>query len=131
MEHSEVTDPATFATAFDQALNAGDLDRLLRLYDPQACIRTSEGPVVECADLISRELNNLISAKAHLENRLRQLFRRGEVALIVVDYTLQINTPDGQRIAIEGTATNVLEHTPEHGWRMIIANPEGSHNRLL
>ena len=118
--------PATFANEFDQALNSGDLDRLVQLFDPQACMRTSDELVVEGIELISRELRKLLSAKAQLENRFRQLLRHGEVALILVDWTLQTDTPDGQRITTRGTATNILKYTAEHGWRMIICNPQGT-----
>lgn len=126
MNHSIVTDPATFATAFDHALNAGDLDRLLQLYDPQASMRTSNGSVGQGIDLISRELRSLISAKAQIKNRLRHILQHHETALIVVDWTLEINTPDGQRVTTQGAATNVLRQTAEHGWRMIIGNPQGT-----
>jgi ketosteroid isomerase-like protein/phenylpyruvate tautomerase PptA (4-oxalocrotonate tautomerase family) len=121
----KITDPATFATAFDHALNSGDHDRLQALYDPEATMRTSDGSVVEGHDLVGQELKNLIAVQARLENRTRHVFRRGDVALIIVDYTLRITTPDGQQVDSRGTATNVLKHTPEHGWRMIIANPQG------
>lgn len=120
-----ITDPADFATAFDHALNAGDADRLLALYEPDATMRTSDGSVVEGHDLVGQEVKNLIAAHAHLDNHSRHVFRRGDIALIIVDYTLWITTPDGQRIESRGTATNVLKHTPEHGWRMLIANPQG------
>ncbi|BCJ37173.1 hypothetical protein Athai_46760 [Actinocatenispora thailandica] len=120
-----ITDPADFATAFDHALNAGDADHLLALYEPDATMRTSDGSVVEGHDLVGQEVKNLIAAHAHLDNHTRHVFRRGDIALIIVDYTLWITTPDGQRIESRGTATNVLKHTPEHGWRMLIANPQG------
>ncbi|MET9263869.1 nuclear transport factor 2 family protein [Amycolatopsis sp. NPDC004079] len=125
VDHPIITDPATFATAFDQALNAGDLDRLLSLYDPDAAMRISDGSVVHGHERVGQELTGLIAAEAQLENRTRHVFRHNDVALIVVDYTLRITTPDGQRADTQGTATNVLRHTPGRGWRMIIANPPG------
>ena len=125
MKHSIVTDPTTFPTAFDHALNAGDLDRLVCLYDPQAAIRTSEGSVGRGVDQITQEMGKLISAKALIDNRLRHIFQNGDTALIV-DWTLELNTPDGQRVKAQGTATNVIRQTADHGWRMIISNPQGT-----
>lgn len=121
-----VTDPATFPTAFDHAVNAGDLDQLLRLFEPQACIRKSDDSVGEGTDQISGELRNLLSAKAQLHNHLRRLFRSGETALIVVDWTLELNNPDGKRVTTQGTATNVIRQSAENGWRMLIANTQGA-----
>lgn len=125
VDHAIITDPATFASAFDQALNAGDLDRLHSLYDPDATMRASDGSVVHGHEQVGQELKRLIAAEARLDNRTRHVFRQSDVALIVVDYTLHITTPDGQRVDTQGTATNVLRHTSGLGWRMIIANPPG------
>lgn len=126
MNHSIVTDPTTFPTAFDHALNAGDLDQILRLYDPEASIRTSEGFVGQGVNQISQEMRKLISANAQITNRLRHILQTGETALIVVDWTLELNTPDGRRVTAQGTATNVIRQTAEHGWRMMISNPQGT-----
>ena len=71
-------------------------------------------------------MQQLIASKAHITNTLRHTFRHDDIALIVVDYVLRLTAPDGSPIPITGTATNVLQDHAEKGWRMIIANPQGT-----
>ena len=120
-----VTDPAAFPHAFDEALNAGDLDRLAALYDEEAAIRVRSGGVQMGIASVRAEMQDLMGVKAHIENTLRHAFRSGDTALIIVDYVLRLTAPDGAPVEVTGTATNVLRHDAEKGWRMLIANPQG------
>jgi len=71
-------------------------------------------------------MQQLISARANITNTLRHILRYGDTALIIVDYVLRLTTPDGGPVSVTGTATNVIRHQPERGWRMIVANPQGA-----
>ena len=121
-----VTDPAAFPHGFDAALNEGDLDRVAALYDEDATIRVQSGDTHSGQAAIRAELGQMIAAGANITNTLRHIFRHGDTALIIVDYRLRLTTPDGSPIEVKGTATNVLQAHPEKGWRMIIANPQGT-----
>ena len=121
-----VQDASKFPSAFDQALNAGDLEGLLSLYDERATIRTADSRVEQGHAAIRIEMNALIASKATLVNTTRHTFESGDTALIVVDWELGFSTPDGQRIERRGTATNVLRKDPEQGWRLLVANPQGT-----
>lgn len=123
---TNVTKPDEYPKAFEQALNSGDLDQIDALYDDGATVRGSTGEINQGAAAVRDEMQKLIMAKAHITNTLRHVLRNGEVALIIVDYVLQIDTPDGQRTEMRGTATNVIKEEPGLGWRMIIANPQGT-----
>ena len=68
-----VTDPATFPSAFDDALNSGDLERLLRLYEPHASFRAADGSVKRGEEALRQEMQGLILAKARLHNKLRHV----------------------------------------------------------
>ena len=121
-----ITDPATFPHAFDTALNGGDLDRVAALYDENAAIRVQSGDTHSGSAAIRAELGQLIAAGADITNTLRHIFRHGDTALIIVDYVLRLTTSEGSPVEVTGTATNVLQRHPDKGWRMIIANPQGT-----
>jgi ketosteroid isomerase-like protein len=57
---------------------------------------------------------------------LRHMLRTGSLALIIADYMLRLNEPHGSPVKIVGTAINVIRQHPERGWRMVIANPQGT-----
>ncbi len=121
-----VTDPADFPHVFDAALNEGDLNRLAALYEDQAVLRVSSGEVRSGGAAVREEMGGLIAARANITNSLRHLFRSGDVALIIVDYVLRLSAPDGRPVEVTGAATNVLRRDEEKGWRLIVANPQGT-----
>ena len=49
----------------------------------------------------------------------------GELALVLLDWTLNVTLPDGQAHEERGTATQVMEKGRDGGWRLRIANPPG------
>ena len=71
-------------------------------------------------------MQQLIAARAEIANTLRHTLVRGDVALIIVDYVLRLTAPESGPGVLSGTATNVIQHHPGKGWRMIIANPQGT-----
>ena len=123
---THVIEPADFPHAFDTALNAGDIDRLLALYDDDAVIRVQSGETLSGSAAVRAEMEKLIVAKAKITNTLRHIFQHGTTALIIVDYVLRLTMPDGMPALVNGTATNVIEAHPGRGWLMIVANPQGT-----
>ncbi len=121
-----VQEASKFPNAFDQALNAGDLEGLVSLYDERATIRTADSRVEQGLAAVRVEMEDLIASKATLVNTARHTLQSGDTALIVVDWNLVFSTPDGQRIERRGTATNVLKKDPDRGWRLLVANPQGT-----
>ena len=73
-----VTDPAMFPSAFNDALNAGDIERLLRLYEPHASFRAADGSVKQAEEALRQEMHGLILAEARLHNRLRHVLESGD-----------------------------------------------------
>ena len=123
---TQVMEPELFPHAFDAALNAGDIERLLALYDEAAVLRVQSGEIRSGSAAVRAEMESLIAARADITNTLRLTFRHGDIALIVVDYVLRLTMPDGAPVVVTGTATNVVAAQPGRGWRMVIANPQGT-----
>jgi ketosteroid isomerase-like protein len=121
-----VIDPTAFPHDFETALNKGDLDGIVALYDENAVLHVQTGEIHSGPAAVRAEMEQLIASQANITNTLRHTFRHGDIALIVVDYVLHLTTPDGSPVVITGTATNVIQDQAEKGWRMIIANPQGT-----
>lgn len=121
---SVVTKPADFPKAFEEALNRGDLDAIVALYDETATLRVQSGEARSGAVAVRSEMEQLITAGARITNTLRHALVSGDVALIIVGFVLRLETPD-EPMEVSGTATNVLRRDPHGRWRMVIANPQG------
>lgn len=121
-----VTSPEAFPHEFERALNAGDLERMVALYDEDAVIRGHADEIRSGVAAVRAEMQQLIEAGATITNALRLTFRHGRTALIIVDYVLRVTAPDGNPLVVNGTATNVIQESSERGWRLIVANPQGT-----
>ena len=121
-----VTEPAAFPRDFETALNEADLEGIVALYDENAVLHVQTGEIPCGPAAVRAEMQQLIASKANITNTLRHTFRHRDIALIVVDYVLRLTAPDGSPAVVTGTATNVIQDHPEKGWRMIIANPQGT-----
>ncbi|MEW6344848.1 MAG: alpha/beta fold hydrolase [Paraburkholderia sp.] len=118
--------PEQVPVAFDAALNAGDLDAVLGLFGNQATMRMTNGEVVQGSPAQLRSsLAQLLTLRPHLRNEVRRVLVSGDIALVLLDWTLNVTLPDGQVLDERGTATQVMEKGRDGGWRLRISNPAG------
>lgn len=119
------TDPAQHPAVFASAFNSGDPDALARIYEPAALFvpgpgRTTTGPGLARASAEFQSLGVPITV------RPRHTYVTGDLALLIVDWTIQGTTPDGTDIHLTGTATDVARRGPDGLWRYAIDNPFGT-----
>ncbi|OBR46251.1 alpha/beta fold hydrolase [Paraburkholderia tropica] len=118
--------PEQVAGAFDAAFNAGDLDELLGVFSNQATMRLTSGDVTQenFADL-RNAFAQLLTSKPRITNTVRRVLRTGGTALVLLDWTLEVVTENGDTQVQSGTATQVMERGRDGGWRFVISNPLG------
>jgi uncharacterized protein (TIGR02246 family) len=118
--------PEQVPVAFDAALNAGDLDAVLGLFSNHATMRMTSGEVVQESPAQLRSgLAKLLPLRPHIRNEVRRVLVSGDIALVLLDWTLNVTLPDGQAHEEHGTATQVMEKGRDGGWRLRISNPLG------
>lgn len=61
-----------------------------------------------------------------IEVRPRHVYVNGDLALLIVDWTISGTGPDGQPVHVEGTATDVARRGADGFWRYAIDNPLGT-----
>ncbi len=132
-DSSDPGDPAACRTpeqvpvAFDAAFNAGDLDRLLDLFRDDAVMRMADGrTVAHGRDAIREQFAALLEAGApRIRNRARPALVSGDVALVLLDWTMRVTLPDGRCTDSRGTATQVMRRDGDGAWKLSISNPLG------
>ncbi|GAA4985780.1 uncharacterized protein (TIGR02246 family) [Nonomuraea thailandensis] len=112
--------PAVFAERF----NSGDPAAVAEVYESGAVFVPEPG-------------GPLTGAEAHAANaafmalgvpiavRPRHVYTTGDLALLIVDWTIEGTSRAGERVRIEGTATDVARRGADGHWRYTIDNPFG------
>ncbi|MCX4746040.1 nuclear transport factor 2 family protein [Kitasatospora sp. NBC_01287] len=121
-----ITDPARLPIVFQDALNAGDVDGVLALFAPDAGMRTVAGEQLTGAAALRAEISGTVAARGRLTNVQRHTLVGAGTALLVTDWTMEIDGPGGERITPTGTTANVARRDADGGWRFTVLNPLGT-----
>lgn len=117
--------PEEVPEAFDAAMNAGDLDALMSIFSNVATMRMTDGDVVQGHVALRAALERLLSSGPRITNTVRSVLISGDVALLLLDWTIHWVSHDGKQHEQSGTATNIVAKGLDEGWRLRVANPLG------
>lgn len=117
--------PQVLDTLFADALNAGDIDALVALYEPQASLMPSPGNVVAGAAAIREALIAFLAAKPRITLTARTLSQTGDLALVSSSWQLAMTGSDGQPATMTGRSCEVLRRQPAGNWLFAIDFPFG------
>jgi len=110
---------------FASAMNAGDLEGLVALYEPQATLAPEPGTVVTGVTSIRAALGGFIAAKARLTLQSKVLAQTGDIALTTSKWDLTGNGPDGKPMKMSGQSAEVARRQADGTWRFVIDTPWG------
>ena len=75
---------------------------------------------------IAAELERDLKLGLPLEAKARHVFVAGDIAQIVVDWSIDGTGPDGKHVHVEGTASDVARRGADGRWRYLIDNRLGT-----
>jgi ketosteroid isomerase-like protein len=101
------------------AFNAGDLDALVALYEPDATLSTGNDMTAHGHDAIRQQWADLLALGGHLSMTTRFVTEAGSLALLSGSWIL---TVDGEKLAGSITA-EVARRQPDGLWRYVIDCP--------
>ena len=117
--------PEDWPRVFEQHLNAGDLDAVTTLYEPEARFVTKSGETLIGRDRIRKVLSGMIEAKARLHSRVVKAVTVGDIAQLYTDFEGSMNDDSGKRVAIRHQAIEVLRRQVDGTWKLIVGDPNG------
>ena len=115
--------PEDWPGVFEQHLNAGDLDAVTTLYEPEARFVTKSGETLIGRDRIRKVLGGMIEAKARLHSRVVKAVTVGDIAQLYTDFEGSMNDDSGKRVAIRHQAIEVLRRQVDGTWKLIVGDP--------
>ncbi len=98
---------------------------MLALFAPGAGMRTVTGEQIAGAEALRAEITGTVAAHGRLTNVSRHTLIGAETALLVTDWTMDIDGPDGDRIAPTGTTANIAHRDATGAWHFTLLNPLG------
>jgi uncharacterized protein (TIGR02246 family) len=117
--------PKELDTLFEQALNAGDLDGLLALYEPNASFTAQPGQVVTGTAAIREAIAGFLSLKPSITLDTRVLGESHGIALMTSRWRLTGKGPDGAAVELTGESAEVVRQQPDGSWLFVIDTPYG------
>jgi ketosteroid isomerase-like protein len=118
-------DPDSPAARFVAAMNAGDPTTLDHAYEDGAVLVPVPGhPVTGPARVAANR--QLQSFGLPIEARPRHAYVAGDIALLIVDWSMRGTARDGSEVDLSGTATDVVRRGADGRWRYVIDNPHGT-----
>lgn len=117
--------PEELDVLFANAINAGDIEAVIKLYEPGACLMPEPGQVASGMTAIREALGGLLAMKPQIKLDVKKLAETGGIALTTSKWVLEGTGPDGKPVKIEGQSAEVSRRQPDGTWLFVIDNPHG------
>jgi uncharacterized protein (TIGR02246 family) len=108
---------------FEQNLNAGDLEAVMTLYEPDACFVARFGELVVGRDRICDQLAGMIRSKTRLQSRVIKAITVDDVARLYIDFQGAAVDASGKTIEVCHKAIEVLHRQSDGAWKLIVGDP--------
>lgn len=125
------TEPEDWPRAFEEALNAGDLEAVVALYAPDARFVARSGETLAGRDAIRPVLAGLIAAGTRFRSRVVKTVVVDDVAILYTDFKGTSRDATGRTVEIGSRAIEVLRRQPDRTWKLIVGDPDGRGARAL
>jgi ketosteroid isomerase-like protein len=101
------TEPEGVVASLLERFNSGKISTLMTLYDSEAVLVAQDGRTVTDRIEIAAELERDMRLGLPLEAKARHVFVTGDIAEIVVDWSIDGTGPDGEHVHLGGSASDV------------------------
>ncbi len=109
---------------FVQALNDGDLDALVDLYEATASFVPQKGPVVTGKAGIRQALSRFLAMKPQFDRRVEKVVPAGDdLALLYSRWTMTANGSDGDAVTTAGRGVELVRRHYDGTWLFAIDDP--------
>jgi uncharacterized protein (TIGR02246 family) len=119
--------PEECDTLLVEAINRGDLEAALALYEPNASFVQDSGEVVTGLGAIREVMQGFLAIKPKFSIEVKAVQSGdGGLALLRAKWSATGTGPDGKPMTISGNSTEVVRRQSDGTWRFVIDNPRGA-----
>ena len=123
-----VKKPNEIHRAFQDAFNAGDVEKLVGLYERNAAlVLQNGGPPIVGLDGIRKALKDFLALKGIMRIESLSIIETGDMAVSRGRWTLTGGKgSDGKPVEMKGDSIEVLRRQSDGGWLHVIDQPFGA-----
>lgn len=118
--------PLDAVTQFVNAMNAGDLETALGLYEPGASLVAQPGVTATGTPALRKALAGFAALKPTMTTEAHQVVEAGDVALYCSRWSLRGTDPAGNPVQMSGRSSDILRRQPNGNWLIALDNPWGT-----
>ena len=109
---------------FGEHVSAGDLDKVVALYEENASFVQHDGHVARGHAAILQALSRLVAMRPKLRLEVVKVVAgAGDLAVVYNDWAMSATDPDGKPRERTGKAIEVMRRQPDGSWRFVIDDP--------
>nr|CTQ89704.1 conserved hypothetical protein [Kibdelosporangium sp. MJ126-NF4] len=107
------------------AFNRGDAAAIDEMFEEHGVLVPAPGQAM-AGDARRAAQQHLLGFGLPMKATTRQIYVAGDIALILVDWSIQGTTPNGDEVDMKGTSTDIARRGADGTWRYVIDNPFGT-----
>ncbi len=118
----KVHDPRKMHAAFAEAFNAGKIEDLIALYEPDALLIPQPGQQVVGHSGIREALTVFLNLKGRMEIETLSCLQSGDLGLLQASWRLVATGPDHQPIEFFSRTAELVRKQSDGSWLYVIDN---------
>jgi uncharacterized protein (TIGR02246 family) len=116
--------PGDLYHQFAAALNTGDLESVVTLFEPMGQTVPQPGQQAVAGHLgIRMVMEQCLALKPQIRYEVTSAIQADDVALLMGQWRLTVDGPDGNPMEFTGKGVQVARRQPDGSWRYLIDNP--------
>jgi uncharacterized protein (TIGR02246 family) len=119
------TTPEQVYDVLKDAFNAGDIERLMTLYERDAVLVAQPGENMAGTEQVRAALESFLALNGQITAELGTVVRAGDVALASAAWTVIGTGPDDNPITLSGVSADVLRQQIDGNWCYVVDHPWG------
>ena len=109
---------------FARHIEAGNVDAVVALYEPKACLVLEGGRMARGTKAIRRAIATFASMKPRFKMKVARVVKAGDdLAVLYNDWQLTTTRADGTPFSDSGRATEIVRRQRDGTWRFIVDDP--------
>lgn len=120
------TEPEGVISSLVERFNSGDVSALMELHDSQSVFVENDGRTLRDRAAIAARLERDLKLGLPLEATVRHVFMAGDIAQIVVDWSIDGTDQGGNQVHLAGSACDIVRRGADGFWRYLIDNNQGT-----